>query len=138
MLILDTDHLAELDRGSAAGRNLLSRLDTSGVEIVTTIISVEEQLRGWLAQINRLRDPFRQIDAYRRLQGRMDFFAAWRLLPWDSDAAGRYLTLKAEGIRIGAMDLKIASIAVAHGGTLLSRNLRDFQQVHGLAVEDWL
>jgi len=36
------------------------------------------------------------------------------------------------------MDLKIASIVLAHQATLLSRNLRDFQQVSDLRVEDWL
>jgi predicted nucleic acid-binding protein len=36
------------------------------------------------------------------------------------------------------MDLKIAAIAFMHSATLLSGNLRDFQQVAGLHVEDWL
>jgi tRNA(fMet)-specific endonuclease VapC len=36
------------------------------------------------------------------------------------------------------MDLKIASIVLAHNAMLLSRNLRDFQQVPNLRVEDWL
>jgi tRNA(fMet)-specific endonuclease VapC len=40
-------------------------------------------------------------------------------------------------IRIGTMDLKIAAIALAHGATLLSRNLVDFKKVPGLTVEDW-
>jgi tRNA(fMet)-specific endonuclease VapC len=35
------------------------------------------------------------------------------------------------------MDLRIASIALATNATLLSRNLRDFQRVPGLTVEDW-
>jgi tRNA(fMet)-specific endonuclease VapC len=35
------------------------------------------------------------------------------------------------------MDLKIASIVLANQATLLSANLRDFQQVPGLQVEDW-
>jgi tRNA(fMet)-specific endonuclease VapC len=39
---------------------------------------------------------------------------------------------------IGTMDLKIASIALAHSATLLSANLRDFRQVPNLSVEDWL
>jgi tRNA(fMet)-specific endonuclease VapC len=39
---------------------------------------------------------------------------------------------------IGSMDLKIASIALAHSATLLSANLRDFRQVPNLSVEDWL
>ena len=40
-------------------------------------------------------------------------------------------------IRIGAMDLKIASIALANNATLLSRNLKDFGKVPDLKVEDW-
>ena len=36
------------------------------------------------------------------------------------------------------MDLKIASIALSRDATLLSGNLRHFEQVPGLRVEDWL
>jgi tRNA(fMet)-specific endonuclease VapC len=36
------------------------------------------------------------------------------------------------------MDLKIASIALVQDALLLSANLRDFQQVPELRVEDWL
>jgi tRNA(fMet)-specific endonuclease VapC len=36
------------------------------------------------------------------------------------------------------MDLKIASIALAHDATLLTRNTRDFAQVPGLRIENWL
>ena len=36
------------------------------------------------------------------------------------------------------MDLKTAAIAVAFDATLLSRNLRDFQRVPHLKVENWI
>jgi tRNA(fMet)-specific endonuclease VapC len=39
--------------------------------------------------------------------------------------------------RIGRADLLIASIALAHRATLVTRNLRDFRQVLGLRVENW-
>jgi len=45
--------------------------------------------------------------------------------------------LQQQRIRIGTMDLKIAGITLAHGATLLSRNVTDFQKVPGLLVEDW-
>jgi tRNA(fMet)-specific endonuclease VapC len=45
VLDLDTDHLAEIDRGSSVGATLLDRLDRSGHQVVTTIVSAEEQLR---------------------------------------------------------------------------------------------
>ena len=94
--------------------------------------------RGWLAQIRRKRDPHEQIAAYQRLQRRIEFFAAWYVLPWDTAAADILQELRRQRLRIGTMDLKIASIVLAHNATLLSRNLRDFHQVPGLQVEDWL
>ena len=36
------------------------------------------------------------------------------------------------------MDLKIAAIALVNDALLLSGNLRDFRQVPGLRVENWL
>ncbi|MBW3597524.1 MAG: type II toxin-antitoxin system VapC family toxin [Planctomycetes bacterium] len=39
---------------------------------------------------------------------------------------------------IGTMDLKIASICLAHDATLLTRNRKDFENVAGLQIEDWL
>jgi len=138
MLVLDTDHLVELDRGSARGAALQQRLEDAGDEVATTIISAEEQLRGWLAQIHRQRDPDEQIATYQRLQRRMAFFAAWHVLPWDTETADIFAGLRRQRIRIGTMDLKIASIVLAHNAILLSRNLRDFHQVPDLRVEDWL
>lgn len=138
MRVLDTDHLVELDRGSPAGHALEQRLEVSSEEIATTIISAEEQFRGWLAQIHRERDPQKQIDAYHRLGRRIDFFAAWHVLQWDADAVSIFQNLRGQRIRIGTMDLKIASIVMARDAVLLSRNLRDFERVPGLNVENWL
>ena len=138
MLVLDTDHLVELDRGSSQGAALQRKLEDAGDEVATTIISAEEQFRGWLAQLHRQRDPHEQIATYQRLQRRIAFFAAWHVLPWDTDAADIVQGLRRQRVRIGTMDLKIASIVLAHDATLLSRNLRDFQQVPNLRVEDWL
>jgi len=138
MLILDTDHLTEIDRGLAVGARLVQRLDQAGEEVATTIISAEEQLRGWLAQIGRLQDPFREVEAYRRLQGRLSFFAAWNVLPWTREAAGIFVRLRGGGIRLGSMDLKIACIALSLGATLLTRNLKHFGKVPQLRAENWL
>jgi tRNA(fMet)-specific endonuclease VapC len=138
MLALDTDHLAEIERNSPAGTALSRKLAASSQDAVTTIISAEEQLRGWLAFINRTRAPERQIVAYERLQERLAFFANWELLALDASAAEHFKLLRNRGVRIGSMDLKIACIVITNDATLLSRNLADFGQVPGLHVEDWL
>ncbi len=47
MLILDTDHLTEFQRGSSSEAiRLNDRLKNSGEPFCTTIVSVEEMMRG--------------------------------------------------------------------------------------------
>ena len=62
MLILDTDHVVELDH-SHRGPVLETKLVNNGEAVATTIITSEEQFRGWLAQIRRHQDPHQQIFA---------------------------------------------------------------------------
>jgi predicted nucleic acid-binding protein len=45
--------------------------------------------------------------------------------------------LAAKGRSIGAHDLWIAACCLSHGLTLVTSNLREFQRVPGLVVEDW-
>jgi hypothetical protein len=58
-LVLDTDHVSELGYGTPVGLRLRDRLLASGEDTATTIVTVEEQLRGWLAEIHRLADLHR-------------------------------------------------------------------------------
>jgi tRNA(fMet)-specific endonuclease VapC len=139
VLILDTDHLSEFDRASAAGERLGKRLVESRDEVATTIVSVEEQLRGWLAQIHKLNDdPIAQVSIYQRLHGRIEFFANWIVLPWTQSGAELFLRLRKQGVRVGAMDLKIACIAMTNDALLLTRNTGDFSKVPQLKFANWL
>ncbi len=140
MILLDTDHLSLLkypDNPRCAA--LTARLaGSSDSDIGTTIVSAEEQMRGWLAVISRRRDVHKQIDAYRELLGLMEFFNRWTILPFDVAAADEFERQRRGKVRIGTMDLKIAAIALVHDALLLSANLSDFRQVPGLKVENWL
>jgi len=140
MLILDTDHLTEFQKGtSAEAIRLNDRLIGSGDSFCTTIIFVEEIMRGWMAAIRRTADPVRQVAAYSKLRQLFQFFATWNVLSWDTTAAAKFAELKlAKRLRVGTMDLKIACIALSQDGLLLSRNVKDFEKVPGLRVADWL
>jgi tRNA(fMet)-specific endonuclease VapC len=138
MVILDTDHASELGFRSAAGMRLLSRLDRIDSDIVITAITVEEQLRGWLAALKRHADPAARVADYARLIRQVELHAAWTVLPWDADAVRVFSNLRSQRIRIGTQDLKIAAVAIAHEVMLLTRNTVDFQQVPGLRFENWL
>lgn len=138
MLVLDTNHVTELGYNTAAGNRLIRRLERSAEAAVTTIISVEEQLRGWLARIAKMQEPHDQIDAYQQLGERVNFLAAFTFLPWDYETASRFKEMRKAGIRVGTMDLKIACIALEHDALLLTRNTVDFSKVPGLRFENWL
>jgi tRNA(fMet)-specific endonuclease VapC len=139
MIVVDTDYLSLMQRQqSVEAEEIFRLLNSCGVDVAMTIISAEEQMRGWLAVIRRHRDPHKQIPWYAKLQEMMEFFEGWRVLPWDEQAADEFRQLKSQKIRIGTMDLKIASIELSQGATLLSRNLADFEQVPALNVENWI
>src|SRR5205807_919508 len=107
-------------------------------EFGTTVVCLEEQLRGWLAAIKRKRNPSEQVPVYHRLGELWEFFGAWKILPFDDRAADLFKTLRKQRVRIGSQDLKIAAIALTCDALLLSANLRDFRQIPGLRVENWL
>src|ERR1700728_2571749 len=132
LLVLDTDHFSELERDSATGQRLTRRLEMSRAPKVVTIVTVEEQLRGWLPELGRHHDPHRQITASAKLQRQIETFANWIVLSWDSQSADLFLNLRRLGVRIGSLDLKIACITLVHDGTLLTRNSAHFGQVPGL------
>ena len=120
------------------GKRLSQRLGLSSFHKALTIITIEEEMRGWLAEIRRRDDLHRQIAPYAKLQRQVEAFADWIILPWDVDSADLFVKLRRQGLRIGSLDLKIACIALAHDATLLTRNATDFAQVPGLRIENWL
>lgn len=103
-----------------------------------SIVTVEEQLRGWLAELGRHHDPHRQIAGYDKLQRQIETFSNWIVLPWDGQSADLFLSLRRQDVRIGSLDLKIACITLSQNATVLTRNSTHFAQVPGLRFENWL
>ena len=52
-------------------------------------------------------------------------------------AARIRVALEAQGTPIGPIDTLIAGTAIARGATLVTRNLREFERVPGLSLENW-
>ena len=138
MIVLDTDVLSIVQRrGGPDYDKLLRRLDVVMDEIVVSIISFEEQMRGWLAFIANARSIIEQPRAYGKLLALVDDFSSRPILDFDLPCAVEFESLLRQKIRIGTMDLKIAATAIANNALLISRNLVDFRKVPGLKVEDW-
>jgi tRNA(fMet)-specific endonuclease VapC len=139
MILLDTDHVNVLQsRGGQFAALAANMAASADQDFATTAVTVEEQMRGWLALIHRTNDVHAQIPAYQRLIGLFDFFARWQLVAFDEGAADEFKGLRKQSVRIATMDLKIAATVLANNALLLSANLRDFRQVPDLRVENWL
>ena len=138
MLILDTDHLSILDRDTMEAFNLGRRLASIPQdEVAVTIITYEEQMRGWLSYIAQAKLPAQQLEAYWKLKRFAEQFCRITLVDYDAEAASQFERLRQARIRIGTQDLKIAAICLSLDATLLTRNLKHFSQVPGLKAEDW-
>ena len=138
MIVLDTDHLSALHQGGPTATRLLARLQAADQDTVITIITVEERIQGWMAEINKAPTAEAKVAHYAKLQQVVIAFGRWNILPFDLAAAARYDTLRTSLRRMGSLDLMIAAIALNHDALLLSANLRDFRPVPGLRVEDWI
>ena len=138
MYILDTDHLSVLERKGANAQRILERLNTvEPNQISTTIISYEEQVRGWLSYIARAQTEERQVEAYKQLKNQLNNYCAIPVIEFDLEAIREFNRLKKLYPRLGTMDLKIAAIARVNQAILLTRNSCDFGQISGLSIEDW-
>lgn len=135
LFILDTDHVTLFQRGhpSVSARVLAFPFG----DVVTTVVTVEEQLRGRLKAVRRATDSASIIAAYNRMEATLRFFLDLPVLGLTSTAQELFTRFREQRIRIGTHDLRIAAIVLANEGVLVTANSRDFSQVPGLKLEDW-
>lgn len=134
MNVLDTDTLSNLTRRAPSAALIArlaheptDRLFTSSItlgELVYGASRMEDRAAAFLERIERLALPNLEI------------------LPFDEQAARRYGELRArlerQGTPIGEGDTRIASIALTHGFVVVTANLRHYQRVPDLWVENLL
>ena len=125
MTIADTDVLIDFLAGAEpAAAQVAEELERGS--LCTTAVSRFELLSGVRSA--------RQEAAVREL------LAAVSALPLDEEAADRAAevrrALERSGEPIGMADSLIAGIALARGGTLLTRNRRHFERVGGLRLAE--
>jgi tRNA(fMet)-specific endonuclease VapC len=77
----------------------------------------------------------------KNLSNQQKFLTLFVSLPFDDSAAEHYGRIRSElaraGTPIGGNDVMIAAIALTHNLTLVTHNLKEFERVNGLKIEDW-
>lgn len=70
------------------------------------------------------------------------FLSIVEILPFDDEAAAEYgkicAALRRQGTPIGTMDMLIAAHAKAKGLIIVTNNIREFERVEGLRLENWV
>lgn len=134
MYLLDTDILS----------NLLRRAPSTALVTKLASIPPEQQFTSSITLGELVYGAYRLQERGGALLQRLDetLLPNLSILPFDASAARRYGEVRAElerrGTPMGDADLRIASIALTRDLTVVTANVRHFQKVPGLAVENWL
>ena len=133
--ILDTDILTLLQHRHPAVLNRVAREKPD--ELAITILSVEEQLSGWYRQLRRAKNPAELAKVYDYLTNTLRSLTGLPILSFSESAILRVKVLTAQRLNVRKTDLSIGAIALEHGATVATRNMRDYERIPGLKVEDW-
>lgn len=84
----------------------------------------------------------RSSDPMKNEQALLRFLAPLSILPFDSAAASEYGEIRAflqrSGMPIGPLDMLIAGHARAENMVLVTNNVREFERVPDLEIENWV
>lgn len=132
MYCFDTDVLSAVLRGDPPLQLIRRIARVPAEEQFTTSVTLGELLYG----VAKRGSPELAVRVRDLITG------AAGVLPFNAAAAEVYGPLRArlesEGRRLDEPDLRIASIALSRGLTLISGNVRHFSRVPDLQLENWL
>ena len=137
--LMDTENISILQKQTGPEyAALIARIaQVRRDELAFCIVSFHEQVLGCNTYVAQAKTPADVVRGYRMFDRVLSAFAAAVVLQFDADASLVFDGLSAQRVRIGTMDLRIASIALSQGLALLTRNARDFTKVPGLIIDDW-
>ena len=140
ILAFDTDTFSLLLRGHprvAARYRESVAADEHGYG-VPAVVRIE-LLEGRFARVTKAADGGELLLAYDLLVRTEAAIATYPILPVTQAVGDHYSRFRRDKKfkKMGAKDLLIACIALAHNAALVTRNTKDFASVPGLKLENW-
>ncbi len=135
LYLLDTDHITFVQRGDPKVTARYEAVPED--EIIVSVISYEEQLRGRLVTVSQAKTKEQLERAYWLLLDMQVFFCGLRVVDFGKAETAIYESLKKLHRRTGTMDLRIAATALANNAILVTRNTQDFVDIENLTLENW-
>lgn len=136
MKLLDSSVLVDLDRGGDAVEARAARLDQEGRHAISAV-TVTELFYGIETAYDEGTEDHREA-----CEGLQALISRFELMPLSGEVARRgaelMARLRAEGTSLNDLhDIYIAATALTHRQALLTSNVKDFERIDGLSVEDW-
>ena len=134
MFLFDTDIISHIISKNPSSE-LRNRLNEIPPEYqFTTTITVGELIYG------AYKNSFKKDVLLEKLSNMV--WPNIKILSFDKPSAHVYGELRAElerkGTTLGEPDLRIAAIALSNRMVLITRNVKHFERVHGLSIQNWL
>ena len=133
--LIDTNVLSELRRREPAASVVRWLAERPATTLYLSVLTLGELRKG----IEALPESARKRALLDWLEVELPAFFAGRILPIDATVADRWGRLVAQAGRpLPAIDSLLAATALAHGMTLVTRNLKDFQHPNLQVLDPWL
>lgn len=132
--LIDTNVLSELRRRDPDPNVVRWMSERPATNLYMSVLTLGELRKG----IEALPESARKRALLDWLEIDLPVFFTGRILPIDATVADRWGRLVAQAGRpLPAIDSLLAATALAHGLTLITRNLRDFQHPNLQVLDPW-
>lgn len=132
--LLDTDILT---LSFHQHERVTTKIEAQINEVAISIITVDEVIQGWQKAIRQASSTSEISSHYRNYAEAILTFQLFNIIEYDEQAIERFQQLKRMKLNVDANDLRIGAIALEKKLKVVTRNVRDFQRIPGLTIEDW-
>jgi tRNA(fMet)-specific endonuclease VapC len=136
--ILDTDCVSLFLEGNPL---VIEQAAAKFPDVAITIVTVQEIFNGWAGRINDPSQVHQLVWLYTKLWRTTEFLRKVTILNFSETAQVCHQTLLSENKLLSKKrlekDTRIAAIALANNGIMVTRNYKDFSLVPNLQIEDW-
>ena len=131
MIFLDTNIISYYLNGDKAVTKEILNLFDEDINICITAVNVYEVLKGFRWKKNK------QFE--NKFNALLNHLQVYTIDDTAIDIASKlYAILRKKGINIGDADILIAAIVIANNGTLVTNNIKHFENIEQLKVVNWV
>jgi predicted nucleic acid-binding protein len=140
MIVLDTDIVTHISFGK--NEKLLKRIELvpEDEELAVTVITYMEILQGRFDSIKKAANENELVVAMQHYAASKELVDSFQVLEINGGAAQHFKEMikRKKGPKMRRGDMLNACIALANNALLVTRNVKDYEAVKGLSVENWM